>query len=381
MAKKNKNKKRQQGQPQQASAAAAPKDAPKRRKLSDNPLLKQQRAFLNRLSDAERNSFFSESAVDTTRRAELWMEQADLGETLVNKYAWATPNERAIRILKEFSPILEVGCGANAYWCRQMKAAGIDIVGYDASPGQGGTIGGGDNDQSSSGSGSGAKQQTEFAVQQGGPEVLALPKNSKRTLFLCYPDESDVVLKVDADADDNDDEDSDDDDENGVPFSMGAACLGNYQGDYIIHVGELLGDANLSMEQAPWGRSSSPEFQEQLAAEYHCVLRVALPNWLHVRDSLSVWKRSKTCTIVFAADDDDGGEDDQEDEEVHYRHIPVEERLPADVAAPCLQHLLEDASSSSGPKKTTDAKTKEDVKTANKEATGTEESAGYECPW
>ena len=115
---------------------------------------------------------------------------------------------------------------------------------------------------------------------------------------------------------------------------MGADCLDHYKGQYVIHVGELFGDT-LSMEQAPWGRSSSPDFQDRLAAEYHCVLKASLTNWLHVRDTISVWKRSETCTIVFAAE----GENDEE-EEVEYKHIPVEERLPTDLAAPCLQHIL-----------------------------------------
>jgi hypothetical protein len=63
-----------------------------------------------------------------------------------------------------------------------------------------------------------------------------------------------------------------------------------------------------------------------LAAEFHCLLKVSLSNWLHVRDSISVWKRSETCTIVFAADDDDdedGDGEDQEDENCN-TDIPVE---------------------------------------------------------
>ena len=73
------------------------------------------------------------------------------------------------------------------------------------------------------------------------------------------------------------------------------------------------------------------------------MLKVQLPNWLHVCDTISVWKRSETCTIVFAVDDDEDGngeEGEEEEEEVEYRHIPPEERLPTNIAAPCLQHLL-----------------------------------------
>ena len=275
---KQKNKKRQQKEAPASDTVAATnthghddsKGSNKRRKRKDNPLLKQQQAFLNTLQNVERESFFSNAAVDPERRAALWMEQADLGEELVNKYSWATPDERAFSVLRHFDPLIEIGCGSNAYWCRQMIAEGIDIVGYDVSPDQGGKI---------KGSGS---TQTDFTVYKGGPEVLALKENANRTLFLCYPDESDDVVlpKKEEEDDEGDDEEEDyNDDNDNSPVSMGAACLEYYKGDYVVHVGELFSDSNLSMEQAPWGRSSSPELQQMLAAEFHCLLKVSLPNY------------------------------------------------------------------------------------------------------
>jgi hypothetical protein len=390
---KQKNKKRQQKEAPASDTVAATtthshedsKGSNKRRKRKDkdNPLLKQQQAFLNTLQKVERDSFFSNAAVDPERRAALWMEQADLGEELVNKYSWATPDGRAFTVLRHFDPLIEIGCGSNAYWCRQMIAEGIDIVGYDISPDQGGKIKGG------------GSTQTDFTVYKGGPEVLALKENANRTLFLCYPDESDDVVLPKKEEDDDDDDEEDDEEEDynydndNAPVSMGAACLEYYQGDYVVHVGELFSDSNLSMDQAPWGRSSSPGLQQRLAAEFHCLLKVSLPNWLHVRDSISVWKRSETCTIVFAADDDDedGDGEDQEDEEVQYRHIPVEERLPADLAAPCLQHLLRGSSASANEKgesreNKVAAGSKSDAKKISfKEAAPAEGNAKYECPW
>ena len=287
-----------------------------------NPLFSNQQLFLQSLSKTERSEFFSPD-ISPERRAELWMEQAELGEELIEQHSWATPDDSAIKILKEFSPIIEIGCGANAYWCKMMHQAGIDVIGYDKNVREGGKI--------KKGEGKGNYAQAPFSVRSGGPKVLAHDAHAHRTLFLCYPDE----------------EDEEDDNEDGATpkSSMGAQCLDCFQGKYIIHVGELalLGDPTLSMDQAPWGRSSSPEFQERLAAEYHCLLKVQLPNWLHVRDSISVWKRSEKSTIVFAVGDsgseDDG--DEKEDEEIEYRHIPVSERLvPINLAAPCLAHLL-----------------------------------------
>lgn len=282
-----------------------------------NPLLTKQQRYLESVSPNERENLFSLELVSPERRGELWMEQADLGEELVNQYSWATPDERALRILKHLSPVVEIGCGANAYWCRVMTQAGVDVVGYDGNPQGGGKI---QNQKSSK-----RKRQPSFRVRQGGPEVLARDEMKNRTLFVCYVDEEPP--------EEQDGEDS---------MTLGAACLEHYQGDYVVHVGELYGDT-LSMDQAPWGRSSGPEFQQRLASEYHCLLRAKLTNWLHVRDTISVWKRTERCSIVFA-EEDDREQQDGEEEEVEYRHIPVEERLPTDVAAPCLQHLLTAAS-------------------------------------
>jgi hypothetical protein len=252
-----------------------------------NPLFQKQTEFLNSLSKIERNEFFAPS-LDTSRRAELWMQQADLGEKLVNRYSWATPDEQAMRILKHFSPIIEIASG-QGYWLEMMRKHGIDAIGYDIDPTRGGKISKDDSKQNQN-------------VRKGGPNILERPENRKRNLFLCYPDEDNY------EGDGNGEEEQ--------ARSLASACLRYFSGDYVIHVGELFMDSTLSMDQAPWGRSSSSEFQEQLAAQFHCVIKVSLPSWLHVRDTLSVWKRSQVCSIVFEAED---GDESDEDEEVEYR--------------------------------------------------------------
>ena len=263
---------------------------------SKNPLFEQQTAFLNSLSDQERHDFLAPS-FDPIRRGELWMQQADLGQDLVNAYSWATPDDRALRVLKHFAPMVEIGAG-QGYWCQVMRDYGIDVVAYDADPSKGGKI--------TKGS-SAATTKNKSLVKTGGPKVLEQPDNRRRTLFLCYPDENASM--------------SDNDNDKPPSQSMASACLKHYKGDYIIHVGELVLDATLSMDQAPWGRSSSPAFQEQLAAQFHCVLKIGLPSWLHVRDTLSVWKRSQVCSIVFEAED--GDDDEEGDEEYEYRYVFV----------------------------------------------------------
>jgi hypothetical protein len=208
-----------------------------------------------------------------------------------------------LKIIKEFAPIVEIGCGANAYWASCMKQEGINVIAYDMHVETGGKI------KQKDAAASTKHQQKTSMMRKGGPSILK--QHGDRTLFLCYPDEDGE--------------------------GMGAECLENFVGTHVIHVGETFLDSNFASDQACFGRSSSSEFQERLASEFHCLVKVELPNWLHVRDSISVWKRSQTSTIVFAADSDD---DEEEDEEIEYRHIPCDERLPMNVAAPCCAHLL-----------------------------------------
>jgi len=360
MGKSHKKRKRQKRQ----DACSNPKDPSSA--LPSNPLYHEQQKFLHSIPEKERNDFFSIN-LNPERRGELWMEQADLGETLINKHSWATPDERCLRILRHFSPIIEIGCGANVYWSRFMSNAGIDVVAYDVDPQAGGTINGGAKKQQQ------AHSASNFEVHRGGPEVLE--QESGRALFLCYPDEDGQVQVG----------------ESKEPMSMGAACLEYFTGNHVIHMGELYGDT-LAVDQAPWGRSSGPDFQLRLASEFHCILKAGLSNWLHVRDTISVWKRTETCPIVFAADSDD----EEEDEEIEYRYIPESDRLPVDIAAPCLAHLLSgggsdrstDAESSvaaaDGDAGSTPKKANGDEKIQNgiSKATATVKSSQeYVCPW
>lgn len=296
-----------------------------------NPLRAAQRQFLASLPPRARDRFFSPADVSPGQRADIWERQADLGEDLVDRYAWATPDVRSLGVFRHFGPICEVGCGANAYWSRWMhEQGGVDVVALDASLDSGGKIGGEKSKkQKKRDRGKIGKSSGGLVIRQGGPEALMEDtelRDSGRTLFLCYPDEE---------------YNQPDGDDGEAPTSLGEACLQYFTGSTIIHVGELFGDT-LSMEQAPFGRSSSGDFQARLAAEYHCILKMKLEsNWLHVRDTLSVWKRSETSEMVFA-----DGSDDEDAEEATYKYVPPEEVLPVDVAAPCVAHLLENSNES-----------------------------------
>lgn len=186
-------------------------------------------------------------------------------------------------------------------------------------------------------------------VWSGNPSILKTKKQifpSDSVLFLCYPDEG---------------------------CSVGLECLSNILEtssdsrdtycQYIIHVGELIHTGCASgSPQAPWGRSSSPDFQVdsfissyplsrdhqvKLSEHYHCVLVHPLLSFPFSRDFLTVWKR--TVTINMKEEDrqrdaEEGGEGEEESDDDEWADIPITERLfnqSQTITTPAYRHLLE----------------------------------------
>lgn len=98
-----------------------------------------------------------------------------IGESLVHKYSWAIPDIQALKIIKNFAPIIELGAG-NGYWSSLLRQMSVDIIAYDR-----------EVDSSTC--------HTE--VLKGSPKVLKDAKHKDRTLMLCYPDE-DSTLSLEA---------------------------------------------------------------------------------------------------------------------------------------------------------------------------------------
>ena len=141
--------------------------------------------------------------------------------------------------------IIKLGKG---YWARLLQEKGIDIVVYDKYVP--------------------LLSKCWTKVEKGGPESLFMESNKHRNLFLCYPDEQE---------------------------SQAIVCLENFKGEYIIHVGELMTTGTLGGGgQAPYGRTSSSEFQVTLCQSFHCLLvcnlEISLP---FGKDCISVWKRTQ----------------------------------------------------------------------------------------
>lgn len=170
---------------------------------SDNPLLDLYKAFMQGNKDLA--SIF-DSKLSAERRIELLNSLPSRTRSL---YAWAIPDDRALRILHHFSPIVEVGAG-KGYWgyCLQKYAnklakiaaqdsskaerakqleqkvkgiyTGYDKVALKLRKKREGKASGTDADIIN-------KDEGWMSIQAGGAEALKSHKNA--TLLLCYPDE------------------------------------------------------------------------------------------------------------------------------------------------------------------------------------------------
>mmetsp|Transcript_25627 Transcript_25627/g.33553 ORF Transcript_25627/g.33553 Transcript_25627/m.33553 type:complete len:336 (+) Transcript_25627:48-1055(+) len=288
-----------------------------------------EKAKLEWPKDMER-IFSSELGDD--RRAELFQMMCLQGDLLRRRYSWAIPDERALKAVANFGPIIEVGCGLG-YWAKLLRDRGVNVAAYDILADESRKAKSMEdpkktqaNDQEGGSQSEEEEESRAFwtEVEPGGPEMLLKESNKGRNLFLCYPDDY---------------EDSEE--------SLALNCLKKFTGDYVIHVGELFGQT-LSCRQAPWGRTSDPNFQEHLCSTFHQVLQLGLPHWPHSRDTLTVWKRTISVPVDLEEneqeteqyEDTDVGPTNGGGEEDIWANIPPEERIPSDIAAPYLSHLL-----------------------------------------
>jgi hypothetical protein len=225
----------------------------------------------------EWNHFFQQDGDDA--RGDNWVRLDVMGSALVEKYAWCCPDERALNILAKFAPLVEIGAG-KGYWAGLLRKRGVDILPYERHwlP----------------------NRWTTMFI--GGPEILKKDFVKHRNLFLCYPDED---------------------------RELAVACLNHFDGDYVIHVGELITTSTLSGgPQAPFGRTTSSNFQVDLMTDFHCILSAKLPGFPFSNDHVTVWKRTRWVEGRSGEDDD------------VWADIPADEQISHEVAAPCVRDLL-----------------------------------------
>jgi len=158
-------------------------------------------------------------------------------------YSYAVPSEAALSVLKEQSPLVEVGAGTG-YWAALLRARGAVVFAYDKEPLP--TAAGEASSNEYHGS---CRAWTR--VLRGGPEACA--KHPNAALLLCYPP-PDAPMALDA--------------------------LRNFQGNVLCYVGEWHGD------------TGTAAFERELSQGFVLQRQVPLPNWGDTSASLMVWERS-----------------------------------------------------------------------------------------
>lgn len=156
----------------------------------------------------------------------------------VYKYAWAIPCKRALEVIAQYSPIVEVGAGSG-YWASLLAQIGTDVVAYDIS-----------STKQYKGSYNHFHKHY-FAVKKGSES--AIKDHADRALFLCWPPYND---------------------------KMAFNTLKQYRGETVLYVGEGKG-----------GCTASDSFFNLLTKNFSEEESVEIPVWFGIHDRLFVFKR------------------------------------------------------------------------------------------
>jgi hypothetical protein len=158
-------------------------------------------------------------------------------ERLVSKYAWAIPNDAAIRAIAEHKKIIEIGAGTG-YWAMLLAKAECDILAFDCDP-------------PSKGPNEYRHNREWHPIKRGGPSIIT--EYPEYTLLLCWP-----------------------------PYESGMAfeCLTYYSGDVLIYIGESNGGCN-----------GDDNFWSAIESDWKEIRRIEIPQWKYIHDSLWFYER------------------------------------------------------------------------------------------
>jgi hypothetical protein len=171
-------------------------------------------------------------------------------------YAWAVPNEDALKVIAYHSPrgVVEIGAGGG-YWAMLLRERGVDVVAYDPDP-----IG---TDEWHSG-----RQWSE--VRKG--DHTAVVDHPDRTLLLCWPSYAKAWTHQ---------------------------VVELFKGDTIIYVGEGSGGCTGDdrMHALLGAEVYCPHYDEPCTCDWpdpQFALdgAVDIPQWLGLHDRLHVYKRN-----------------------------------------------------------------------------------------
>ena len=156
-------------------------------------------------------------------------------KNLVSRFAWAVPDDTAIKMICEYSPIIEIGAGTG-YWASLISEQGAKIICFDKFLS--------DNTY-------GHKKQ--YIPINSGDHTVLEKFSPKMTLFLCWP-------PCDED--------------------MAYDCIKAFKGKYFIYIGE-----------GPYGCTGDDKFHEELENNWNWLNSHDIPQWSGLHDELNIYKR------------------------------------------------------------------------------------------
>ena len=157
-------------------------------------------------------------------------------EKMTSLYSWAVPDNEAIKILIEMSPIIEIGAGSG-YWAYLVRKKGAEIHAFDKY----------------------LKEKNKYNHKKTwtkikyGDENTLLSFDQMYTLFLCWPPYNDP---------------------------MAFNCLKKYKGNYLIYIGEEFG-----------GCTGDDDFHKELTENWDLIHSHFIPKWAGIYDALNVYER------------------------------------------------------------------------------------------
>jgi hypothetical protein len=183
----------------------------------------------------------------------------DLNHQVKRKYAWAVPNEDALRAIAAVSPrgVVEIGAGGG-YWAMLLRERGVEVIAYDPDP-------------------DGLK---DWHAGRRWSEVLygdhtAVIGHSDRTLFLCWPEYNKTWAQE---------------------------ALELYEGETVVYVGEGFGGctaddqfhALLGDDVSCWHPGDDLCDHDWPAPLFNETNVVDIPQWCGLYDSLKIYQRMST---------------------------------------------------------------------------------------
>jgi hypothetical protein len=155
---------------------------------------------------------------------------------MCREYSFAIPSPRALRVLAELSPLVELGAGSG-YWAMLIRQAGGKIIAYERDLGSSNKY---------------AFTRAYGTVLEGDEKTLQIT-DDRLSLLLCWPNYN-------------------------TDFAYN--CLRMFKGNRIAYIGEPEG-----------GCTGNLHFFELLRREWFLLNTISIPQWPGIHDSLFVYER------------------------------------------------------------------------------------------